>query len=126
MATLKDQLATDVAAVFLNTADFASTDQYTPADGLPRDVVGIAEESVDGQADSEIGDEEPVERIRYWTSRSLDQDGIDDPQIGDELVLAENSDDTPYTFSGEIPERDANSWWLIFWRPKRRGRGTRR
>jgi hypothetical protein len=126
MGTLQEQLATDVAAVFLNTSEFASTDQYTPVDGLPRDVIGVAEEAVDGQSDSEIGDEEPVERIRYWTSRSLDSDGIDDPQIGDELVLASDPDDTPYTFSGDIPERDTDSWWLIFWRPKRRARGVRR
>ena len=124
--TLKELITDDVVNVFLQQDEFASVDSYTPTGSEARDVIGVAEELVDADLDEETGDETHTERIRYWTSRLAADDGIDDPQIGDQLVLASDPDSSPYTFSGEIPERDADSWWLVFWRARRTGRGAKR
>jgi hypothetical protein len=124
--TLKELITADVVFVFLNEDQFASVDSYTPLGGTARDVIGVAEELVDAELDQETGDETHTERIRYWTSRLQADDGIDDPQIGDQLVLSSDPDSAPYTFSGEIPERDADSWWVMFERPRRTGRGAKR
>jgi hypothetical protein len=126
MGTLADQIQADVAGVFLNVDDFASVDSYTAVGEAARDVHGIAEELVATRQDEETGDEETKERIRYFCGRDAAEFGIEDPQIGDKLVLVSDPDSSPYTFSGEIQERDAVGWWLVFWRWKRTGRGAMR
>jgi hypothetical protein len=124
--TLRERIADDVTTVFLQEDRFASRDEYKPLVGGQREVAGVAEELVDAALDDETGDEVHTERIRYWTSRLDAKNGICNPQIGDQLVLSKDSDWESYTFTGEIPERDADSWWLVFSRPRRTGRGVRK
>lgn len=52
MATLAEQMVSDVSVVLLNTAEHAETVTYTPSSGSPRSVVAIVDsvEELDAQA----------------------------------------------------------------------------
>lgn len=109
--TLREQIAADVAAVHINTADFAESLTYVPNGGTARTISGVVDEGGDF-AEQQHGIDE-VETLEVFVSRDSTT-GIDDPQLGDRVRRAIDSDAKWYSYSGRKTDVDESAWTLIF------------
>lgn len=119
--TLREQIESDIASVFLNTDDLAEACTYYPRAGGAREIVCDVQKSVQMR-------DEPTGLVRkevvsVWVSKSATT-GIDKPQIGDALKLS--GDDKLFAYAGEPSEEDEFSWTLTFERFSHVERGGNR
>jgi hypothetical protein len=120
MTTLREQIAADVEAVFLNVDDFAETCTYIPKDGDSRSIVAVVEE--DAQQPEEMNTASLLGVIRVFVSRDSST-GIDAPQLGDKFWREADgtAPEKAYSFSGVVDESDdatATAWTLLFTRKR--------
>lgn len=113
--TLREQITTDVSAVFLNTDDFAETVTYTPKSGDARQVSAVVDES-ERYEEGVRGGKRKVTVLEVLVSRD-ETTGIATPKFGDGLSrrLTGKENET-FSFRGESVETDENAWTLTFWR----------
>jgi len=105
--TLKDQMAADVAGVFLNTDDFAEGFTHTPKGGIPRSVTLTI---VDERVRFETRDNRKL-RIRELEILAAHDatTGITNPQPGDKLTQDSDSrlPKVPLLFVDVVSQDDA-------------------
>jgi hypothetical protein len=114
--TLKQQIAADVADVFLNEDEFAESLVFQPQGGQDRPIVGSVDQATE-HPDTGMGGIDRVERIEVFVSRDEDDEmtgGVATVQIGDRLKRTVNGIEQVYGFTGEILDEDDNSWTLVF------------
>ncbi len=110
--------------VFLNTDLHAEAVNYTPVNGVLRainvHVVDTAE--LDMQEEAEIW--EDTITVKTMKDALL---GIDDPQLGDQIVRASphDVDSRPYMYQGTIESQDRDSWRLTFARSAKSAAGSK-
>jgi hypothetical protein len=111
--TLASQIDADMATVFCNTNDFATSFTYSPKSGPSRTIKGIIEEL--GRLQDSASGIFQREEIEIMVSRTSSDacGGIDDPRIGDSITLA---DGRVFSYSGDNSDIERNSWWLRFYR----------
>lgn len=111
--TLKDLMAADVAAVFLNMDEHAVEAVYLPKEGRYRSVPIVWDE--DGSFSDDGDQQKRIEVGKAFCRKS--PAGIDDPQFGDRLKLA---DGRIFVYTGEHSEVDAAAgcWTLHFQRTR--------
>lgn len=121
--TLRTQIESDVAEVFLVADDFAETVTYHPAGGGgSRSVVAVVEE-IGAMPDANTGltSQETIHVVcsREPALENSDGDainGIDNPQLGDGLRRANDPDDKMYAWTGEKLDVDDYCWTLVYTR----------
>jgi hypothetical protein len=95
-----DQVAADLDAIFLNPAEFGESVTYFPRGGSPRPVVAVVDRSLlqkrPGQSHTTYDEEISVFCKQNATT------GINDPQIGDGLLLAEDAADQRWDFDQRL------------------------
>jgi hypothetical protein len=114
--TLRAQITSDVADVFLNNEDFAETLYYKPKDGDQRTLTCVVDEDDDYQ-DTETGIMHK-RVLSVFASRSATT-GIDSPQLGDRISRAidgTGDDAVWYAFAGNVTDIDENAWTVKFQR----------
>ena len=118
--TLREQMAADVAGVFLNDEEHAESVTYTPANGVARTITAIVNE--DGGLEDQDG--RLADRIYAWVfvARS-GTTGIDDPQVNDTLAVTRGGEEVRFTYAGGVSDADDSGWWLRFSRQKNKRYG---
>jgi hypothetical protein len=114
--TLRAQITSDVAAVFLNNEDFAETLYYKPKDSDQRTLTCVVDEDDDYQ-DQDTGIMHK-RVLSVFASRSAST-GIDTPQLGDRISRAidgTGDDAVWYAFAGNVTDIDENAWTVKFQR----------
>ena len=110
---------------FLQTGHFAEEATFTPRRTGPARTVTITA-SYDADADM-IGDVVGLETERLWIKclrdDSATKGGIGSPEVGDQLLRAEDAADAPWGFAGAKRNETPHAWELLFERnrPKRYG-----
>lgn len=119
--TLKELIESDVADVFMNTADFGETVTYSPAGGGgSRTLVAIVDEGGTFQSDETGLGQTEVIHVTVSRNRSDETTdgvavgGIDDPQIGDCIRRENDPEDKGYAYSGDKEDVDEFCWTLIY------------
>lgn len=115
--TLKQQIAADVPAVFLNADEFAEQLVFLPKDGPPRNLLGSVEDVTDYR-DNADGIMQAT-RLEIFVSRDrehADTGGIDAIVPGDGVHRASDPEGVAYAFTGDILDADEASWTLVFQR----------
>jgi hypothetical protein len=122
VATLREQITSDVSTVFLNEEDFAESCTYISKVAGPRTVVCEVEET--SELIVEASGRFQVTTMRVFCSRHTTT-GIDNPQIGDAFKRENTPAEQVFTYVGIAPEVDEAAWTLIFERraPYSRGGG---
>lgn len=109
--SLSDLIADDVAAVFLNTDEFAETVTVFESDGAYREIVAVV-----GRKTKQIDDERNVKRqpesIQVFCRKHAEA-GILAPAIGLAVRLAGEAESSRWTFA-EILDEDAASLTIRF------------
>lgn len=104
--TLKAQIHSDVADVFLNVNDFGETFTYCPVGGSRRDIVGVVAFEQTEVIETQAG-KQNRHTLQLFCSRSATT-GIDSPQLGDGLWRKSADDTDGFAFGGMAEERDEN------------------
>lgn len=104
--TLKAQIHSDVAGVFLNVADFAETFTYHPREGARRDIVGVVADEQQEVIETTSG-KQNRHTLNLFVSRDSTT-GIDDPQLGDGLWRKSANSDEGFSFGGLATDPDSN------------------
>jgi hypothetical protein len=115
--TLKQQIAADVPAVFLNEDEFGEGLVFLPKGGPPRTIVGSVEDAT-SYPDNADGVMEAT-RLEIFVSRDRDDEetgGIDAIAIGDGIRRATDPEAHVFAFTGDILDADESSWTLVFQR----------
>lgn len=118
--SFQSQLAADVDAVFLNTAEFGETAHYEPVGEKTRSVTVVIDRSHRDRQDM-AHHQIDVDTITVQASRSA-LTGLPNPQTGDRLWLAEDSPAEPWVYQAER-HRDAQFVVCTFVRKRLRRSG---
>lgn len=115
--TLREQIAEDLESVFLNTDDFADSVTFYPKNGTPRTVVMLVDVRRDFR-ESEPGlvTVEVAECRCLRDPNNASKGGVDNPQIGDGILLSTEADPSQRKFGyvGIATEISASDWVLHF------------
>lgn len=114
--TLREQMESDIEAVFLNTDEHAETVSYRARDSQPRDVTAIIDE--DGLFQEDTGHQKQQDTIDIFVSRAAD--GIPNPQTSDTVSFARGDETVTYVYQGTVMDGDEFGWWLRFRRTQRK------
>lgn len=105
--SLADQIADDVADVFLATDDFAEQVTYIPKRGKQRTILAVISQRDRATRDERYHKQE-ANQATLFVARDATT-GVTDPQLGDAFSLPDDGADELWDFA-EIVDRDAVSF----------------
>lgn len=115
--TLREQIADDVTAVFLNVDDFAEVVSFVPGNGVARDVTVVIDARRDfRETETGLAQVEVLEVLCARDASNETTGGIDSPQIGDAIRRSAtyDSDQRLFAFTGVATDVSDSSWRLEF------------
>lgn len=115
--TLREQIAEDLENVFLNTDDFADSVTYCPKTGEVRTVVMLVDRRRDFREDAQGLTHVEIAECRCLRDpTNATKGGVDNPQIGDSVLLpaSEDAEQRKFSYSGIVTDISASDWVLHF------------
>jgi hypothetical protein len=120
--SLKDLMAEHARTVFLNREHFGETAVYQENGQEPREVNGVGQYAKPEDLKRPEEDDEQ-EELWWYCLRDDAAGGIAAPELGATLLRPDDSEDSPWTFQGQVRNASDESWELLFARnrPRRYG-----